>query len=494
MKILLVDDEPHSRQAMLWFLKRQQHEVTECASGEEALARYTPEEYPLVLSDIQMPGMSGNQLAAAIKQRPDSWQTDIVMFTGHADVQSAVAALRAGVYDYLEKPVNPEELSLVIDRVAEHQALLRENKALTERFYDAVHAATEETRRELVQMHQVVAESVIGSVGIFSESMRTIVQQAQQLHADRGIPVLIEGETGTGKEVVAKLIHYGHSFTPMSAAPFVDINCAALAPTLFESELFGYEAGSFTGSLSRGSKGKFDAARQGTLFLDEIGEIPTDLQGKLLRVLQEKEFYRVGGLKKIRTDVRVVCATNVPLEQRVEQGEFRKDLYFRLKVARIVIPPLRERREEVAPIAQLFLQQFARQKKKNFAGIDPQAVRMLEAYSWPGNVRELQNVVEYAVFAYNDSELKPEHIRGLLHSPPEPQRALECRTDVLELPFPPEGYSLKRYTDDVIVKVLEAHRQNQSAAAAYLGISRRALSYRLEEMRHRKQEEEQEQA
>ncbi|HWR39768.1 MAG TPA: sigma-54 dependent transcriptional regulator [Patescibacteria group bacterium] len=486
MRILLVDDEPHSRQAMLWFLKRQHHEVTECASGEEALEKYSPEEFPLVLSDIQMPGISGNELAVAIKQRPDSWQTDIVMFTGHADLQSAVAALRAGVYDYLEKPVNPEELSSVIERVAEHQALLRENKVLTERFRDEVHAATEETRRELVHMQQIVAESVVGSIGIFSPGMQAIVQQAQQLHTDRAIPVLIEGETGTGKEVVAKLIHYGCAFDPLSAAAFVDINCAALAPTLFESELFGYEAGSFTGSLARGAKGKFDLARGGTLLLDEIGEIPLDLQGKLLRVLQEKEFYRVGGLKKIKTDVRVVCATNVSLEQRVEQGAFRKDLYFRLKVAHIVVPPLRERKQEIMPMANLFLRKFTQQKKKRFAAIDPVAGRMLENYPWPGNIRELQNVIEYAVFAHNDSELKAEHIHGLLCQTPGPQP--EPRGNILELPFPPEGYSLKNYTDDVIVKVLEAHQNNQSATANYLGISRRALSYRLEEMHKRREE------
>ncbi len=483
MKILLVDDERHSCQAMLWFLRHQNHEVDECSSAGEALTKLAAGDYHLVLSDIQMPGMSGIELAREIKSLPESWRTDVVLFTGHADIRSVITALRAGVYDYLEKPIDPEELASVIERVAEHQALLRENKLLTEHFQDEVIAATEETRRELVQMKQLVAESTIGSVGVFSQTMRKIVAQAQQLHQDRSIPVLIEGETGTGKEVIAKLIHYGGVFGPLSATPFVDINCAALAPTLFESELFGYEAGAFTGSMAKGARGKFDLARGGTLLLDEIGEIPSELQGKLLRVLQEKEFYRVGGLKKIATDVRTICATNVPLAARVTEGTFRKDLYFRLKVAHIVIPPLRERKEEIAALAELFVKRLARQKKKRFVSLEPAAAAMLEAYDWPGNVRELQNVIEYAVFAYDDISLKTEHIRGLLRQERNKTVLPEDGEFKIALPFPAEGYSLKRYTADVVRQVLAAHDDNQSAAAAYLGISRRALSYRLEEMR-----------
>lgn len=485
MNILLVDDDPDSRQAMLWFLKRQKHEVTECASGEEALEKFSPEKYPMVLSDIQMPGISGNELAIAIKELPNSWQTDVVLFTGHADLSSAVTALRAGVYDYLEKPVNVEELASVIERVAEHQALLRENKTLTERFDEEVHASTEETRRELVHMQQIIAKSTIGSVGVFSACMKSIVHEAQKLHEDRSIPVLIEGETGTGKEVIAKLIHYGNSFNPSTATPFVDINCAALAPNLFESELFGYEAGSFTGGMTKGAKGKFDLAHGGTLFLDEIGEIPLDLQGKLLRVLQEKEFYRVGGLKKIKTNIRVICATNVPLEECVEKGTFRKDLYFRLKVAHIAIPPLRKRKEELLPIATMFLHDFSKRKKKIFTTIHSQTARILETYDWPGNIRELQNVIEYATFAYNDKELKPDHIMGLLQEYNAPS-ALPDRSNILELPFPVQGYSLKKYTEDIIQKILAVHNDNQTATANYLGISRRALSYRLEELRSNK--------
>lgn len=334
-------------------------------------------------------------------------------------------------------------------------------------------------------MKQFVAETVIGSVGIFSECMKSIASQAQQLYLDRSIPVLIEGETGTGKEVIAKMIHYGNNFHSVNSSPFVDINCAALAPTLFESELFGYEAGSFTGGMAGGSKGKFDLAHGGSLFFDEIGEIPFELQGKLLRVVQEKEFFRVGGLKKIKADVRIICATNAPLKQGLEQRTFRKDLYFRLKVAHIVIPPLRTRKEDILPMALMFLRKVSRQKKKNFTSINAQTAKMLEKYDWPGNIRELQNVIEYATFAYDDGELKPEHVANLLC---QGSLAADHPTgggNVLELPFPAEGYSLKKYTEDIILKVLAAHGDNQAAAASYLEISRRALAYRLDELRRK---------
>ena len=483
MRVLLVDDDPAGRQALAWFLKRQQHEVDECADGAAALRLYVQGEYPLVLADVQMPGMSGVDLAAAIKKMPQGWRTDVVLVTGHADLQSAVSALRAGVYDYLEKPVNIEALACAIERVAEHQALVRENKLLTERFQSEVEAATQATRCELARMQKLVADSVVGTTGVFSACMQRIAQQAGRLHADRSIPVLIEGETGTGKEVVAKMVHYGVAVD--NATPFVDINCAAIAPSLFESELFGYEAGSFTGSSSKGARGKFDMACGGTLFLDEIGEIPLELQGKLLRVLQEKEFYRVGGLKKIKTDVRVICATNVPLEERVAQGSFRKDLYFRLKVAHITIPPLRERKEAILPIATMFLNKFSQQKRKQIDGISSEAARLLEAHAWPGSVRELQNVIEYAVFACDERQVKPEHVGGLLPAPCGVGGSQRTGERALVLPFPEAGCPLKRFTEEVILQVLAAHDQNQTAAAEYLGISRRALTYRLEEIRNR---------
>ena len=491
MRILLVDDERSSREAVKWFLIRQEHEVTECSNGEEALKRMTTEDYPMVLSDIRMPGMSGTELAMAIKKLPDSWRTDIVLFTGYVDTQTAVAALRAGVYDYLQKPVDAKELASVIERIAEHQALLRENKTLTERFDDVVNAATEETRHELSKMKQIVAESVIGKIGVFSDSMRALFAHAQKLHTDRSIPVLIQGDTGTGKEIIAKTIHYGTGADKATLGAFVDINCAAIAANLFESELFGYEPGAFTGGITKGQKGKFDIAQGGTLFLDEVGEIPLELQGKLLRVLQEKEYYRVGGLKKIKTDVRIICATNVPLEERVESGTFRRDLYFRLKVGHIAIPPLRERKEEIVPLAEVFLHDFARQKGKKFNSIQPETGKILEQHSWPGNVRELKNVIEYATFAYDEAELKPLHVIQLIRTEPSDKKPVELPEGVrrLVLPLPPNGYPIKQYTDDIIREVLEMQHGNQTATARYLGMSLRGLTNRLEQQRTKTEEE-----
>lgn len=483
MRIMLVDDDSAGRAAVSWFLKSQGHEVTECASGEQALELLLTEEYPMVLSDIQMPLMTGIELLEAIKKRPDSWRTDVVLFTGFADVESAVAALRAGAYDYLCKPVDAQMLSAVVERIAEHQALLRENKVLTENFDAEVQAATEENRRELSRIRQQVREAHIGKVGVFSPTTEAVVKLAQKFHYDRAIPILIEGETGTGKEIIARMVHYGENGTDIEA-PFVDVNCAAIAPGLFESELFGYEAGAYTGSSSRGQKGKFDMAYGGTLFLDEVGEIPLELQGKLLRVLQEKEFYRVGGLKKIRTDARIICASNVPLAQKVENGTFRKDLYYRINVGHIQLPPLKARRAEIEPLAKLFLQDFARQKHKQFSTISPEAVRILAGYDWPGNVRELKNAMEFAVFMYDDEELRPSHL-GAFFSRGEKIRSQGAAQDTkhIVLPFPEKGYSLKQYNDDIIKEVLAKHDGNQTATAGYLGISLRALAYRLAQMR-----------
>lgn len=492
MRILLVDDDRDSRAAVRWFLKDRDCEVVECSSGREAITAMDGADFPMVLSDITMPGMSGIELANAIKRRPDGWRTDVVLFTGYADLKSAVTALRAGVYDYLQKPVDAQELALTIDRVAEHQALLRENKKLTDRFADELGAATEETRRELLLVKSTLAESIIGKVGIYGEGSRKLLEQAEKLHHDRSIPVLIQGETGVGKEIVAKIIHYGVAMNALHRESFVDINCGALTPSLFDSELFGYEPGSFTGGSAKGAKGKLDMAQGGTLFLDEISELPLDVQVKLLRVLQEKEFYRVGGLRKIKTDIRIICATNVSLEERIEKGLFRRDLYYRLKVGKITVPPLRERKEEIIPLAQQFLLDAARQKKKRFKTIQPDAAAILLQYSWPGNIRELKNVIEYIAFMHDDAELKPSYLENLLSrqaesclSPHIVNNNADEQSNVMQvvMPLPPSGRSLKDFADDIIDAVLVMHNGNQTAAAQYLKMSLRALAYRLRNKR-----------
>ncbi|MCR4399803.1 MAG: sigma-54 dependent transcriptional regulator, partial [Syntrophomonadaceae bacterium] len=296
MNILLVEDEVRSRQYVARFLTQLGHHVVEAGDGEEALRLVAEQEFHLVFTDNRMPRMSGLEFLRRLRQDLERPDMDVILVTAFGDMETAVEALRAGAYDYLLKPVNIEELVAVTERVAEHQALRREHRVLSRRFEDAVRAATEETVQELSRLKQAYYQVLgLGRIGVFSPAMAQVMEQARRLHADRSVPVLICGETGTGKEVVARSIHYGDGSV---TAPFVAVNCAALAPTVFESELFGYEGGAFTGGLPKGQKGKLDLAQGGTLFLDEISEIPVDLQAKLLRVIQEREFYRVGGLKK----------------------------------------------------------------------------------------------------------------------------------------------------------------------------------------------------
>lgn len=486
MNILVVDDDRDGRNCVSDFLREMGHEVTECGTGEEALKLFAVQDFSMVLSDIQMPGMSGLELLQKLLKQAPAGNVDIVLFTGFGDMETAIEALRAGAYDYLLKPVNIDELVAVTERIAEHQTLRRENKVLTEQFQEQVEEATAQTRQELYRLKQRVAASVgLGEIGVFSPAMKNIFQMAEKYHEDRSIPVLIQGETGTGKEVVARVIHFGDE---LEARPFIDINCAALTPSLFENELFGYEAGAFTGGLSKGQKGKLDMAAGGTLFLDEVGEIPLDLQGKLLRVIQEKEFYRVGGVKKIKTDVRIICATNVDLAEKVQTGAFRKDLYYRLKVGHLLLPPLRARPADIAPLAELFLQEFAKQKRKKFKGISPEALRLLQRDSWPGNVRELKNAIEWVVFMFDEEMVQPRHLEAMYQGKGEngPVAARQEQAGVLDtlhfvLP-PPTGDTvvpLDEYVQRILQQALLINNGNKAATARYLGITRRSLYCRL---------------
>lgn len=485
MYILLVDDDENSRQWIGRFLQQLGHHVVECESGESALDAFPTKDFGMILSDIRMPGISGIELLQTIYRNPGKPETDIVLFTGHGDMETAITALRSGAYDYLLKPINLEELAVLTERIAEHQALLRENKRLTNNFEREVKTATAETRKELSDLKSMMAKSVgLANIGIFSDSMRQIAAQADKYHTDRSIPVLIQGETGTGKEIIAKMIHFGESAHPL---PFVDINCAAFTSSLFESELFGYEAGAFTGGLSKGQKGKLDLAAGGTLFLDEIGEMPLELQSKLLRVIQEKTYYRVGGVKKLETDVRIICATNVDLADMIAQGKFRKDLYYRLKVGHIILPPLRERTEEILPLAQSFLQEFSHARKKHFGAIGATAAKQLKAYSWPGNIRELRNVMEWITFMYDDTEVRPEYLgimfRANEHLPAELPSTPCSEVNVIDpnnFSLPSGSFDLNKFNDNVIQKALLMNKGNKTETANYLNMSRRILCYKLD--------------
>lgn len=479
MRVMVVDDDQFNRQYLSDFLIKLGHTVFEASDGHHAMDLFAEEEMDLVLSDIRMPGCTGTELLHQIRSHPSKSDTLVVLFTAYSDVSTAVEALRSGAYHYLIKPINVRELDSLIEQAGELLAYRRENQVLTSRFKEALQAATEETREELHRFKKAFYESVgLHNIGIFSSTTQDIYQQARVLHGDRSIPVLIEGETGTGKELVAKYIHYGEGNT----TPFVDINCAALNPNIFESELFGYEAGAFSGASNKGQKGKIDLARGGTLFLDEITEIPINLQAKLLRVVQEREYYRVGGLKKVQCDVRFVCATNVDLEKAVADGTFRSDLYYRLNTGIIKVPPLRERSEEILPLASMFLDRYTREKKRNFKRISSEAATILLTYPWPGNVRELKNLIERTVLMWDDQEIKPSHLTQLSprnHSASALPEQLNAPMDCSNLVLPADGLPLDAFIDSIIQKALKMHDGNITKTAKYLGISRRSLSYRL---------------
>lgn len=458
-----MEDDAGSRKSVKKFLERIHHQVTECADGQAAVALIKRRSFDLVLSDIMMPHMSGLDLLKHIKQA-GKLCPPVVLFTGCSTIDSAVKALRLGAFDYLLKPVNAEQLVTMLERVEANMVV---SQAYTKPDTKAVRPGL------------TLEITGYGTVSILSKQMAQVFREAQMYSTDRTIPVLIRGETGTGKEVVARVIH---GAGPEKDRPFVDINCAAITQSLFESELFGYEAGTFTGSLAKGKKGKFDLAAGGTLFLDEVAEIPLEMQAKLLRVLQEKEYYRVGGLQKVKTDARIICATNVNLEEAVESGKFRQDLYYRLKVGQISLPPLRERGDELILLAATFLKEFAKTKNKSFQGIAPEALQVLAQYHWPGNIRELRNVIERAVFMFDDTLLRPEHFDGmLLYDAKADQKATNIPEPAVALAYDAcldENHVMDEHIITLVEQAVEANKGNKAAAARSLGIARSSV-YRI---------------
>ena len=454
MRILLADDDLDSRTAVAEFLRESGYEVAEAKNGNEALALYKVGQYEMVLSDLRMPRLSGIGLLKELRKLDRKPAPDVVLFTGQGDMESAIEALRLGAYDFVLKPLNVEELAALAARIAEHQALLNENKQL---------------RHNLKKIAWKTAG--LDETGFFSAAMKDLARQALRYHGDRSIPVLIQGETGTGKEVMARLIHFGEEGTE---APFVALNCAAISPGLFESELFGYEGGSFTGSRSQGQRGKLDLASGGTLLLDEIGELPAELQAKLLRVIEAREYFRVGGLTKVRTDIRLIGATNQDLTEKVNQGLFRRDLYFRLKGGVLEIPPLRKRPEDILALAALFLERLSRDKGKRFCRLATETQDRLLAHAWTGNVREVRNVIDWAVFMHNDVELRPQHLPGDFTDPTAAWQQVERRV------LPADTFPLDEHIYEIVAQALQLHNGNKKKTAEYLQISRRSLYTYLE--------------
>lgn len=486
MRIMVVDDNDQSLKSLSLVLGDLGHEAHSFSDPLRALEAARREFYPLIITDIRMPGMDGLDLLAELKADDVAGRSDVVLITGHGDMQTAVDALRRGAYDYLNKPINARELAVVVDRCAEHQALRLENVELKTRMDEKVAAATRDMAKSLEEAKdRLRAVAGIGEIVSASPAMRKLVEEALILHANPSVPVLIEGETGTGKEVVARLIHHGDN---ISAEPFVAINCAAIPTELFESELFGHEPGAFTGSRSGGAPGKLEAAGNGTVFLDEVAEMPLHLQPKLLRVLEDRSFYRLGGVKKRDFTARVVCAANQDLSAMVEKSLFRRDLYHRLRVGHLNIIPLRDRGDDIVALAELVLRREAERKKKRFKSISPGALRLLVAYPWPGNVREMENTIERAVLMHDGDALLPEHLHFLNEvgevaaaGPPDP--ALDgdwlAFGNTGWVLLPDEPFKLDEMNNLIVRQALARFGGNKSKASAYLGLSRYALHRRV---------------
>jgi DNA-binding NtrC family response regulator len=475
MIILLVDDEKDIRNSLADFLTRLGHQVLEASNGKEALDILQKEKVHMGLSDIRMPVMDGHELLSRIKSSPEIKDVVVILFTGFGEIKEAVEAMRNGAYDYLIKPINVKELAITIDRISEYLALKQEHRQLTRNFQSRLNEATRDIQKELNEVKKAYAREVgLSEIGIFSDKLRQVFRTAKRLHRNRDIPVLIEGETGTGKELIARYIHYGDGEI---TTPFVAINCAAISSGLFESELFGYEAGAFTGARPKGQKGKIELAEAGTIFLDEIAEMAPDHQAKILRVIQEREYYRVGGLKKQIADVRIICATNRDLRQVVSEGSFRQDLFYRLNVGHIRVPSLRERKEEILPLARMILIELYEQKKTRFRSINPKAAKTLEEYDWPGNIRELQSVIGRITLLWDETEIKPQHLdflnqdRGFFLKPAGERGPVSIE----DITLPEEGLDLEKWTLEIVKKSLDKHFWNKTETAKYLGLTRGVL-------------------
>lgn len=476
MNILLVDDESNSRESVAEFLFELGHQVKQAGNAGTAYKYFLEGNYPLVITDIRMPGMDGIEFLHRLKELKDK-AVDVIIYTGHGDIDTAVASLRHGAYDYLQKPINVSELARLVDKCAEHQRLIIENNKLTNQFDESLSQATSSIQNELNNYRSAYLQKeglfqIIGK----SEQIKQVIKTALLFHQDKDVPVIIEGETGTGKELFAKLIHYGDS---PNKNPFIDINCAAISPELFESELFGYEAGAFTGGKATGEKGKIAIAEKGSLFLDEIGEMPLHLQPKLLRVLQDNTYYKVGGLKKENLEARIICATNRNLEEMVEDNTFRRDLFYRLNVGYIKIPALRERKEDIPELVYSFLARESKKRKKRFSSIDEDAMNFLINHPWPGNIRQLENAIERAILIYDEDSLKIHHLSFLKSSANlkynNDQMIQELTLNESDFKLPDNQLNIDSLNSKIVTKALEKFEGNKSKTAKYLGISRNSL-------------------
>ena len=442
-QIVVVDDELNIRSALVTLLEKKQYRVRGAGSAEEALEQLETTAADLVLTDLKMPGMGGMEFLHRLKHTwPD---TEVLVMTAFGSIDTAVEAIRCGAYDYLTKPIDRDRFALVVEKALERHALSCENKQLKDRL---------ETRTRFEQM--------IGE----SEPMQRVYGLVEMV-ADSDVTVLLTGESGTGKELVARAIHHK---SQRANGPFITLNCGALPENLFESELFGYEKGAFTGATTN-KMGRFELADGGTLLLDEVGELSLKSQVDFLRVLETKEFRRLGGTKVVKVDTRIVAATNRNLEEAVKEGAFREDLYYRLNVVPIPLPPLRERGNDIPMLAERFMHEFSALHHRSTKDISRPAMRLLRLYAWPGNIRQLRNLIERLVITVKDTVIEPTHL------PEEIQASREdARTMVVSL-----GSPLKEIEREAIRRTLTEVTNHREKAAKLLGISLRALQYKIKE-------------
>ncbi|MFW5688104.1 MAG: sigma-54-dependent transcriptional regulator [Spirochaetota bacterium] len=440
--VMVVDDEKNIRAGLGKAIELDGHNVYLAEDGQRALETLEREEIDLIIADLKMPRVSGEEL---LRRVVESYPTlPVIILTGHGTIETAVQAMRDGAYDFLTKPVNLDRLSLLVKRALSTRELALQHRALQE---------------ELEQKRQFA--NIIGK----SAEMNRIFDVVRQV-APTKASVLITGESGVGKELIADAIHH---LSNRREKPFIKVHCAALAESLLESELFGHEKGAFTGALAR-KRGRFELAHMGSIFLDEIGEIEQSVQIKILRVLQEKNFERVGGEQTLEVDVRIISATNKDLKAEIDRGTFREDLYYRLNVVNIHIPPLRERKEDIPLLVSAFIKEFAEENGKPVEGIDPKARALLYNYSWPGNVRELRNSIESAVVMAKGTAITPDDL------PPSITSDSESNYVRIQL-----GASMEEAERELIRANLAANNGNKSRTAEVLGIGRKTLHRKLSE-------------
>jgi DNA-binding NtrC family response regulator len=444
-KILVVEDEPTLREGIATAFRDRGWEAVEAEDGNQAVEALEGQSFDLVVTDYKMPESTGLDVLRRAKLVNET--TVVLMMTAYGTVETAVEAMKSGAHDYILKPFDLEELEVKVEKALEHKRLLARVEA-----YDR-------------QMVIPKFENIVGESPAMKDVFRTIEKVARS-----NATVLIRGETGVGKELVAEALHRNSS---RQDQPFVKMNCAALHENLLESELFGHERGAYTGA-ERQRTGRFELANCGTLFLDEIGNMTVSTQAKVLRVLQEREFERLGGSRTIKVDVRLIAATNVDIEEAIETNGFRQDLYYRLNVVTLEVPPLRERREDIIPLANHFIVETAQEIKKDVRGIDPGAVRMLKRHTWPGNIRELKNAMERAVLLCEQSFIRQEDLHLAADG-----SAVHENANAINLRFPPNGMALEDLERIAILEALRINGWVQKDAARFLGISSRVMNYKV---------------